>query len=286
MTYDFTTPLPRTEEMIQKMSNFRDAGRYPQDEHIDFLADDHVYLLDGVRRLLSVSSLIGHFFEPFDPQAAAKRQEMKTGLPAATFLEKWERIGCLAREVGTFVHEQTENYFQHGRFETLFTFRYDHAEEQVSVEHERQQFLQFVRDYEIEPYRQEWPVYDVSLNLAGTIDMVCQEDDGSFSIYDWKRSSKVCDAYGHPYVQAFADKRSINGINIPDTAYYHYCIQQNLYRYILQRNYGLRVDALNLVVLCPDYATYHVVPVPLMDELIRQIVTFCKEEQLGIRLLK
>ena len=286
MTHDFPTPLPRTEEMVRKMSRFRDAGLYSQDDHIDFLADNHVYLLDGKHQLLPVSSLIAYFFEPFEAEVVAKRQEQRTGTPAATFLEKWERTGCLAREVGTFVHEQTENYFQNGCFETLFTFHYGESTEDISVENEKKQFLQFVTDYGIEPYRQEWPVYDADLNLAGTIDMVCQEDDGSYTIYDWKRSTKVCDYYGHPIIQAFADKRSINGINIPDTAYYHYCIQQNLYRYMLQRNYGLRVDALNLVVLCPEYDTYHVVPVPLMDELISQIVTLCHNNELGCRLLK
>jgi hypothetical protein len=61
----------------------------------------------------------------------------------------------------------------------------------VSIEKEKQYFLQFVHDYDIHPYRQEWPVYDTELNIAGTIDMICKETDGTFTIYDWKRSGKV-----------------------------------------------------------------------------------------------
>lgn len=100
----------------------------------------------------------------------------------------------MASEVGTFVHEQTENYFQHGFFDTVYSFCYKDKVESVSVEREKQQFLHFVSDYAIKPYRQEWPVFDIDLNIAGTIDLICRESDGEFVIYDWKRSRKVVDA--------------------------------------------------------------------------------------------
>ena len=34
----------RTTAMTEKMGRFTDAGRYEQDEHIDFLPEGHVYL--------------------------------------------------------------------------------------------------------------------------------------------------------------------------------------------------------------------------------------------------
>ena len=78
---------------------------------------------------------------------------------------------------------------------------------------------------------------------------------------------------------------SYNGISLPDTSFYHYCIQQNLYRYMLERHYGIRLKAMNLVVLCPDYPTYYVAQVPKMDQLIQQIVAICQQQDLGHRLL-
>ena len=192
----------------------------------------------------------------------------------------------MASEVGTFLHEQTENYFRDGRFETRYVFRFEGESEEVCVEPERQHFMRFVTDYRIRPYRQEWPVYDVDLNIAGTIDMICRDDDGDFVIYDWKRSRKVVDDYGRPVVTGFGGKMSLNGISVPDTAYYHYCLQQNLYRYMLQQNYGIRVKALNLVVLCADYDNYRLVSVPLMDDLVARIVGICNERDLGHSLLQ
>jgi hypothetical protein len=271
--------------MQEKMQRFTDAGKYEQDQFIDFEPERHIYTFNGENRLLPVSSLIAYFFEKFNAQAAAQRQFERYGIPIEETLRKWERIGKMAREVGTFVHEQTENYFRDGTFANTCPFTFEETTEMISVENERQHFLRFVSDYDIRPYRQEWPVYDTELNIAGTIDMVCKEIDGEFTIYDWKRSSKVVNVLGQPVVESFGGKRSFNGISLPDTPFYHYCIQQNLYRYMLEAHYGVKVKAMNLVVLCADYPTYVVVNVPKMDEVIRQIIAICHEKDLGHQLL-
>lgn len=275
----------RSEAMQQKMASFTDAGCYEQDQYIDFEPDGHVYTYKGEVRLLPVSSLIAYFFEHFDAQAAAMRRWERYGIPVEESLAKWKRIGQLASEVGTFVHEQTENYFRDGTFKTDYDFEFEGVIERISLEKEKQYFLQFVRDYHIQPYRQEWPVFDTELNLAGTIDMICREADGEFTIYDWKRSSKVVDAAGKPFIEGFNGKRGFNGITLPDTSYYHYCLQQNLYRYMLEAHYGIRVKAMNLVVLCPDYPSYYVAPVPKLDDTIQQIIDICHQRDLGHQLL-
>ena len=276
----------RTEEMLQKMQTFKDAGQYEQDAHIDFEPEEHIYICDGRERLLPVSTLIAYFFEAFDALTAAERSASRNQTSVEETLDKWDKIGKMASEVGTFVHAQTENYFQHGYFETDYPFTFNGETEHISVAREKQQFMDFIRDYHIEPYRQEWPVYDEELNIAGTIDLICKEADGTFTIYDWKRSGKVVNAQGQPIVEAFGYKMSFNGIRLPDTAFYHYCIQQNLYRYMLESHYGIKIKAMNLVVLCPEYPTYFVAEVPKMDEVIEQVVGVCKTKDLGHVLIK
>ena len=60
---------------------------------------------------------------------------------------------------------------------------YKNIDEQVEWEY----FLQFVGDHpELKPYRTEWMIYDEDLKLAGSIDMVYENADGTLSIYDWK----------------------------------------------------------------------------------------------------
>ena len=271
--------------MLEKMLSFTDAGLYEQDRYIDFEPEGHVYTYKGETQLLPVSSLIAYFFEPFNAEEVARRQWERYSIPIEESLAKWKRIGSLASEVGTFMHEQTEHYFQKGFFDTDYTFRFQDQEEIISIAKEKQHFLRFVEDYKISPYRQEWPVYDLDLNIAGTIDMICKEADGTFTIYDWKRSGKVVNSMGQPVVEAFGGRMSLNGINLPDTSFYHYCIQQNLYRYMLETHYSIKVRGMNLVVLCADYPTYFVAQVPRMDEVIGQIVDICHQKDLGHKLL-
>ena len=239
-------PFPKTVEMQQKMAGFTDAGRYAQDADIDFEPEEHVYLFQGRERLLPVSSLIAWFFNEFDALSVAENQ--------------WKYKG-------------------------LCPFCFKGKTEMVNLERERQHFLHFIEDYRIRPYRQEWPVYDKELNIAGTIDLICKESDGEFVIYDWKRSTKVVNAQGQPIVEAFGGRMSKGGITLPDTIFYHYCLQQNLYRYMLEEHYGIRIKAMNLVVLHPDYPTYFVASVPKMDEVIQQVVSICKMKDLGHQLL-
>lgn len=267
------------------MRSFTDAGLYEQDQYIDFEPEEHIYTYKGETQLLPVSSLIAYFFEPFNAEAAAQRQWERYRIPIEESLTKWKRIGRQASEVGTFLHEQTEHYFQQGFFDTDYTFCFQDQEEIISIGREKQHFLHFVKDYKIEPYRQEWPVYDTDLNIAGTIDMICKEADGTFTIYDWKRSGKVVNPYGQPVVEAFGGKMSLNGINLPDTPFYHYCLQQNLYRYMLETHYGIKVRGMNLVVLCADYPTYYVAQVPRMEEVVAQVIGICHQRDLGHRLL-
>ena len=282
----FGDKFVRSKEMEEKMQSFADAGLYEQDQYIDFEPEGHIYTYKGQTQLLPVSSLLAYFFEPFDAQSAAQRQLERYHIPIEESLTKWERIGRMASEVGTFMHEQTENYFKQGFFETEYLFCFKGAEELINIEKEKQHFLHFVEDYQVRPYRQEWPVYDIDLNIAGTIDMICKESDGSFTIYDWKRSTKVVNPMGQPIVEAFGGKTSINGINLPDTSFYHYCVQQNLYRYMLETHYGIKVRGMNLVVLCANYPTYYVAQVPRMDELVSKIIDICHERGLGRTLIK
>ena len=54
---------------------------------------------------------------------------------------------------------------------------------------------------------------------------------------------------------------------------------------VVEQHYGVKVRAMNLVVLHPSYPSYYVVQVPKMDEVVSQIIGVCKVKDLGHRLL-
>ena len=138
------------------------------------------------------------------------------------------------------------------------------------------QFIEFLENHKFKPFRTEWAIYDDELKIAGTIDMIHKRGD-VFDIYDWKRSHRIVDFWGKPIAVNNYGEKGLGELNqIEDTPYWHYCIQQNLYRYILERNYDIIIEKMYLVVFCDDTNEYRKLEVPRMDEVIISIVKSCK----------
>jgi hypothetical protein len=138
-------------------------------------------------------------------------------------------------------------------------------------------FLNFVKgivmEEELEPYRTEMLVYDESVRITGSIDMLYRKKNGEFAIFDWKRSKEIL-------FEGFRGKKSpvkcIGHLN--DCNFWHYSLQLNIYRRILQTNYGMTVTDLRLVILHPDNSDYMCLVVPFLDKEIDSLFAMRQNE--------
>jgi ATP-dependent exoDNAse (exonuclease V) beta subunit len=109
-------------------------------------------------------------------------------------------------------------------------------------------------------------IFDEDVRLAGSIDFVCENPDGTLTIYDWKRCKEIKKTNGFG---TFARTECID--HLPDTNYWHYALQLNTYKTILERKYAKKVAQMFLVALHPNLPTFQVYTVPIlvkeMDEL-------------------
>ena len=121
-------------------------------------------------------------------------------------------------------------------------------------------FLNDFPDLNLRPYRTEMIVFHEELQLAGSIDMIFEREDGKLDIYDWKRCRdiKKTDGWG---------KCSHNSIieHLPDTNYWHYCLQLNTYKAILEQKYGKQVVDLYLVCLHPSNSNNNYLLIKVVD---------------------
>ena len=125
-------------------------------------------------------------------------------------------------------------------------------------------FLDFVRQHPaMKPYRTEWVVYSLDMKIAGSIDMVYENPDGTLAIYDWKRSKEIAKTndWGRTATSPGTE-------HIPDCNFWQYTLQLNLYRKIVELHYGKRVTKLCLVQLHPDHDQFEVHESPLLDDLM------------------
>jgi hypothetical protein len=119
----------------------------------------------------------------------------------------------------------------------------------------------------LEPYRAEWMIWNREYKIAGTMDAVFYDKtDGTYWIYDWKRVQSGLEAdleatrYGYVMdetewlqpVNWYTKKMNGPASELYDTKYWHYCLQLNLYRYILEKDYGLKIKGMVLVQFHPS----------------------------------
>lgn len=89
--------------------------------------------------------------------------------------------------------------------------------------------------------------------------------DGTFAIYDWKRTNKM------EMTNDF--QKGLGPVShLPDTNYWHYTIQLNLYRWLLEKNYGLKISELALIVLHPTNKNYKIYKLNRLEEEIEEIL--------------
>lgn len=238
---------------------------HEKDKFIEFQELGHLYYIHGKSGYTSITTLIGKLFEHFDANKiidkmfSGKKMQDPTykyfGMNRADIIEMWDTNGKEASEKGTAMHENIEKFYNNV------------IVDDNSIEYGF--FKQFSIDFPLKPYRTEWTVFYTKYKLCGSIDMIFENPDGTLQIYDWKRVKSI-------EYEAFGNKTSIIPClkHMPDTNFWHYSLQLNLYKMILEKQYNKKVTDLFLVCMHPDNSskTYDRIQVPILTEEIDQLL--------------
>ena len=93
------------------MKKLEDLNFHDRDNRIFFDESNHNYTIDKKIKAISVTQLIHKFFPEFDKEYWAEKESIKTGLNKIDILEKWKKLGNKARDLGTDLHNQIENFY-------------------------------------------------------------------------------------------------------------------------------------------------------------------------------
>lgn len=237
----------REEEARQAQFRYNQQNKHIRDSLLTFNKEKHTYLLNG-RELDSVTTLVNNSFPKFNTEEHAKHVAARNGMTIHEVLDMWEKKGKQSREQGTLLHHKIEKYYQGIDSQNDPAF---------------QLFKQFASKFMLKPYRTEWSVYDKDLGIAGTIDYVDYQN-GEYSIYDWKRSDKLI-ANGLPAkINQYGEKGYYPLEHLDNSPYYHYALQLSIYKYILERNYGIKIEHLRLGIFHPTYTKPYLLEIPYL----------------------
>jgi hypothetical protein len=243
------------------------VNAHPRDARISFEEETHKYTIDGVRDgWISCTGFIHGFFQEFDPDAVIKKMMSSRNWPSSKYFgmtaeaikKQWSDSGTEASALGTRMHLDIERY---NNAEPVGNLAGDEYEPCLGTEWDY--FLNYEKRHRLVrgfvPYRTEWLVFKEDIKLAGSIDMIYLKPDGTLAIYDWKRAKEM--KYENSYQSGLAPLD-----HLPDTNYWHYSLQLNIYRRILEEFYGVVVSELALVVLHPNNDDYRVIMLNRMDD--------------------
>jgi hypothetical protein len=274
------TPTIAHSNRLQKLNP------HERDARIKFHPGPHVYTVDNhtspeTSEYVSVTTWVHSHFEAFDSDAVidkmmaspywprAERYKKYIGKTKDEIKAEWETNRDVAAQEGTRMHAAIEAYYNDGM-------------DAVDMLYESSRELAYFKNFDVtfrrslKPYRTEWTVFHEELKLSGTIDMLFEnvnpvtgKSSGTFSIYDWKRCKEIVQN------DAFNKWALTPGMEtIPDTNYWHYSLQLNLYKLILTEKYGIRVTGMYIICLHPNNPNcdYLRIEINDMQPLLRKIL--------------
>lgn len=225
---------------------------HTRDSNITFIPSSHTYRLSNapMRKMVSVTTIIKSAFAPFDADTVIKRMMSSRNWPSSKYFgrtvadikREWETTGKEAREEGTYLHDQIERYINGEEVDC------DRMSDDAYIAFE--QFLDWDNSRGFTPYRAEWCIYDEELGVAGTIDAVMKSAEGEYVIIDWKRSKeiKMTNDFSYSTIPSLS--------HLQDCNFVKYSLQLNLYKHLLEKNYGIKISKLLLVCFHPSKETY------------------------------
>lgn len=260
-----TNTTVKKAKVTKTVKLLKDKNAHKNDTKIRFDEAPHIYYINGKPYDTSVTKFVHSYFPCFDANKAIEgiRRSAKHQQPSSEYYnksdeqikEEWKKNGIEASKAGTHMHKSIEYYYNKQEYSN------------TSIEFEY--FLSFhekIAKNKLVPYRTEWEIFDSGLRLAGSIDMIYKRrGKEEYVIYDWKRCKNIRDS--NPYETAFEPLQ-----HLPNCNKWQYSLQLNTYKYMLEKNYGLKIHSMNLLCLHPTNDDFILIPVPDLSEEVELMV--------------
>jgi hypothetical protein len=243
------------------------TNMHERDNVISLNEKSHIYTINKKQNYTSVTTFIHSLFEKFNPDKVINNIINGKNYKTSKYFNKtideikdmWEINRKQSADKGTQLHLDIENYYNN-----------------ISVNNnsiEYTYFKNFLKEHNLKPYRTEWKVWNEDYNITGTIDMVYENSDNTLMIYDWKRSKQII--RNKPY-ETYSKIDCIS--HIPDLNFWHYSLQLNIYKYILESKYNKKITKMCLVCLYPENDNYILIDVPELSEEISELLELKKQK--------
>jgi hypothetical protein len=205
---------------------------------------------------ISTTSLLNKYKEPFDLEKNASRVAEREGVTVQEIKDKWKENNTKSKEYGTKIHKIIEVYQKHNKID-------ESDPEQVSIAASLDD-LEIFKDCKNCLY--EHKLFCHEYKVAGTADVIKNEENGLFSIYDFKTNKKfnLTNIYGRFLLSPVQ--------HLTDCEYNLYSLQISIYAFMYANMTGLKPSQFGIVYYDRDQKNFSVYPVPYLKSEAKKIL--------------
>ena len=248
------------EEVKKELEKFND---------FKFFENGHYYEYRGQRVGISVTRLIEEYANEFDRDGIAEKVAIRDNKSVSEVLEEWDYKNKFACEKGSTCHEFVQSLWSNNKYELL---EFDKTDKYYkSVFKIQNQAVQFKLDYQehLEHLVDELPIGSEEFDIASCVDhLFYNKLTGGLVLVDYKTNS-LMSGYNK---KAYSKKMKVPLNHLNDDALHHYHIQLSIYKYLIEKYTGLKVEEMFIVYMSENIENYEIIDIPYLKEEVEEIL--------------
>jgi hypothetical protein len=234
-----------------------------------FYEDGHYYECKGKRVGISVTTFIHEFCNEFDAEEMAEKVANRDGKTIQQVLDEWTYKRDFSCEKGTTCHEWSQSLWSGNEYKPLL---FDKSKEYLNALIKiRSQAVNFKNDYQdtLEHLIDELPIGSEEYDIASCVDdLFYNKLTDGLVLVDYKTNS-LMDGYNK---KAYKKAMKVPLSHINDDALHHYHIQLSIYKYLIEKYTGLKVDEMFIVYMSENIENYEIIDIPYLKEEVEKIL--------------
>ena len=239
-----------------------------------FFEDGHYYECKGKRVGVSVTTFIHEYCNEFDELGMAEKSAIKNNKSVQEILNEWHYKRDFSCEKGTDGHNYSQHLWSGNKYEML---KFDMSDEYYqSVFKIHRQAENFYRDYKehLEHLFDELPIGSEEFNIASCCDhLFYNKLTGGLVLVDYKTNTDIYkDKKYYENARKKPPKMKIPLQHLEDLTITHYYIQLSIYKFLIEKYTGLKVEEMFIVYMSENIENYEIIEIPYLKEEVIKIL--------------
>ena len=225
-----------------------------------FYEDGHYYECKGKKVGISVTRFISEYENEFDQIGVAQKCAMKENKSVSQILAEWKYKADFACAKGTTCHEFAQSLWSGNEWKEISfdgSQKYADAVMKIGL-----QATNFKHDYEnvFEHLIDELPIGSEEYDIASCVDhLFYNKLTGGLVLVDYKTNTTLKGYNDDIKNRRYTKKMKVPLHKIDDDALHHYYIQLSIYKYLIEKYSGLKVDEMFIVYMSENMNNYKII---------------------------